>query len=182
MLRPVRIRRPVRILRRRMRLRTPLKSGFPLKFRLGIRRRRLRHSGRLRIGIPPGKRPGRIGRDRRIGFGKRLCGFRLRIERGSGNGIGTGFEHGFVRRVERKHRPEVDGHRSRRRLRLRNREFRKGFHLRKAHRIVERPQFFQRQVAFEGRNLPGRLPAVDNRGQLAQFGTYRLQIHHCVLF
>ena len=60
-----------------------LKSGFPLKFRLGIRRRRLRHSGRLRIGIPPGKRPGRIGRDRRIGFGKRLCGFRLRIERGS---------------------------------------------------------------------------------------------------
>ena len=60
-----------------------LKSGFPLKFRLGIRHRRLRHSGRLRIGIPPGKRPGRIGRDRRIGFGKRLCGFRLRIERGS---------------------------------------------------------------------------------------------------
>ena len=76
----------------------------------------------------------------------------------------------------------VTRHRSRRRLRLRNREFRKGFHLRKAHRIVERPQFFQRQVAFEGRNLPGRLPAVDNRGQLAQFGTYRLQIHHCVLF
>lgn len=103
-------------------------------------------------------------------FGDRRRRFRLR--------------HRFFRpdkRIEREHVAQVYDLCDSRNL-LPDSIFRNSARSAEAHLIIDRPQFFERQIAFKGRNSVRLHPPFDERRKLLQFALYRFQIHSSIQF
>ena len=119
-----------------------------------------------------GFQPGRCGLCNGLGFRNkfRFCD-RFRDFRFGGRLRRFRLRHRFFRlgeRIEREHLAQVDDPGNSCRLLPYG-----GLRRAEAHLIIDRPQFFERQVPFEGRDSVRLRPPFDEGRKLPQFALYR---------